>query len=185
MIRFILALAGGAALLTSFAAAAPPTPAPRTPAPHTPAPRSPAPRSHSLGPPAAPPSAPASFDLGVWTVHASSIDANFKSGDFSTPAKVVMTRVGGDVIGGSRQRQLQEASALSQRARRHARLAGHRHQQPGGRRSIRAVKSFDADRRSRHRSTARQKSTRRSATCITCRRTPSSTLERHAQRRDA
>jgi lipopolysaccharide assembly outer membrane protein LptD (OstA) len=97
MIRFILALAGGAALLTSFAAAAPPTPAPRTPAPHTPAPRSPAPRSHSLGPPAAPPNAPASFDLGVWTVHASSIDANFKSGDFSTPAKVVMTRVGGDV----------------------------------------------------------------------------------------
>ncbi len=39
----------------------------------------------------------ASFNLGVWTVHASSIDANFKSGDFSTPARVVMTRVGGDV----------------------------------------------------------------------------------------
>jgi lipopolysaccharide assembly outer membrane protein LptD (OstA) len=30
-------------------------------------------------------------------VHASSLDANFKSGDFSTPAKVVMTRTGGDV----------------------------------------------------------------------------------------
>lgn len=40
---------------------------------------------------------PASFDLGVWTVHASSLDANFKNGDFSTPAKVVMTRTGGDV----------------------------------------------------------------------------------------
>jgi len=43
------------------------------------------------------PSSAASFDLGVWTVHASSLDANFKSGDFSTPAKVVMTRAGGDV----------------------------------------------------------------------------------------
>jgi lipopolysaccharide assembly outer membrane protein LptD (OstA) len=30
-------------------------------------------------------------------VHASSLDANFKSGDFSTPNKVVMTRTGGDV----------------------------------------------------------------------------------------
>lgn len=39
----------------------------------------------------------AAFDLGVWTVHASSIDANFKTGEFSTPDKVVMTRVGGDV----------------------------------------------------------------------------------------
>jgi lipopolysaccharide assembly outer membrane protein LptD (OstA) len=43
------------------------------------------------------PGAPAAFDLGVWTVHANSLDANFKTGDFSTPAKVVMTRVGGDV----------------------------------------------------------------------------------------
>jgi lipopolysaccharide assembly outer membrane protein LptD (OstA) len=39
----------------------------------------------------------ASFDLGVWTVHASSVDANFKNGDFSTPAQIVMTRDGGDV----------------------------------------------------------------------------------------
>jgi lipopolysaccharide assembly outer membrane protein LptD (OstA) len=37
------------------------------------------------------------FDVGVWTVHASSLDANFKNGDFSTPAKIVMTRVGGDI----------------------------------------------------------------------------------------
>jgi lipopolysaccharide assembly outer membrane protein LptD (OstA) len=35
--------------------------------------------------------------MGVWTVHASSLDANFKNGDFSTPNKVVMTRTGGDV----------------------------------------------------------------------------------------
>ena len=35
--------------------------------------------------------------MGVWTVHASSLDANFKNGDFSTPNKVVMTRAGGDV----------------------------------------------------------------------------------------
>jgi lipopolysaccharide assembly outer membrane protein LptD (OstA) len=44
-----------------------------------------------------PNAAPASFDLGVWTVHASSLDANFKNGDFSTPNKIVMTRAGGDV----------------------------------------------------------------------------------------
>lgn len=43
------------------------------------------------------PNAPAAFDLGVWTVHASSLDANFKTGDFSTPNKIVMTRTGGDV----------------------------------------------------------------------------------------
>ena len=53
------------------------------------------PRSPNASP--SPGSAPAAFDLGVWTVHASSLDANFKTGDFSTPAKVVMTRVGGDV----------------------------------------------------------------------------------------
>jgi lipopolysaccharide assembly outer membrane protein LptD (OstA) len=61
-----------------------------SPSPPPGSPRSPN-ASHSPG------SAPAAFDLGVWTVHASSLDANFKTGDFSTPAKVVMTRVGGDV----------------------------------------------------------------------------------------
>ena len=30
-------------------------------------------------------------------MHASSLDANFKNGDFSTPHKIVMTRIGGDV----------------------------------------------------------------------------------------
>jgi len=56
------------------------------------------PPAHLPAPPAAPnPGAGAKFDLGVWTVHASSVDANFKTGDFSTKAKVVMTRQGGDV----------------------------------------------------------------------------------------
>ncbi|HVR47639.1 MAG TPA: LptA/OstA family protein [Candidatus Binatia bacterium] len=97
MIRFTSALAGALALVTPLALAAPPrSPAPqRSPA----AQRSPGARARSPVPSAAasPPGGQASFDLGVWTVHASSIDANFKSGDFSTPAKIVMTRVGGDV----------------------------------------------------------------------------------------
>jgi len=33
----------------------------------------------------------------VWTVHASLLDVNFKTGDFSTPDKVTMTRGGGDI----------------------------------------------------------------------------------------
>ena len=87
MIRFSSALAGALALATPFVNAAPsasphPQPAARTPSPSA------SPSSSA---------APASFDLGVWTVHASSLDANFKSGDFSTPDKVVMTRSGGDV----------------------------------------------------------------------------------------
>lgn len=87
MTRFSSVLAGALALATPFANAAPsasprPQPVARTPSP-------------SASPSAS--AAPASFDLGVWTVHASSLDANFKSGDFSTPDKVVMTRSGGDV----------------------------------------------------------------------------------------
>jgi lipopolysaccharide assembly outer membrane protein LptD (OstA) len=98
MIRSLLALAGAVALLTPFANAAP-TP---TLTPHAPASlRSPIPQAsaHTPSPNAnpSPSAAPASFDLGVWTVHASSLDANFKSGAFSTPDKVVMTRSGGDV----------------------------------------------------------------------------------------
>jgi lipopolysaccharide assembly outer membrane protein LptD (OstA) len=90
MIRFTFTLVVAIALLTPFASAASPSPSPR---PRTPA-RSPsgAPKPNASASPAA-----ASFDLGVWTVHAKSIDANFKNGDFSTPAKVVMTRTGGDV----------------------------------------------------------------------------------------
>lgn len=46
--------------------------------------------------------APASgtqFQVGVWTVHMTSVDVNFKSGDFSTPNKVTMNREGGDITG--------------------------------------------------------------------------------------
>jgi lipopolysaccharide assembly outer membrane protein LptD (OstA) len=83
------------ALLTPLASAAPPA----TPPPGAPraAPSPSARASSSLAPNAVPSVAPASFDVGVWTVHANSLDANFKNGDFSTPAKVVMTRTGGDV----------------------------------------------------------------------------------------
>lgn len=91
MIRSISALAGVLALATAFASAAPTLPpasrgAVKQPPPHLPAPAA-APK----------PGAGAKFDVGVWTVHASSVDANFKTGDFSTKAKVVMTREGGDV----------------------------------------------------------------------------------------
>ncbi len=87
MTRSIFTLAGVIALVTSFAHAAP------SASPH------PQPTLRAPSPVASPSSsaAPASFDLGVWTVHASSLDANFKSGDFNTPDKVVMTRSGGDV----------------------------------------------------------------------------------------
>jgi lipopolysaccharide assembly outer membrane protein LptD (OstA) len=37
------------------------------------------------------------MEFGVWTVHATQVDANIKSGDFSTKQKVLMTRAGGDV----------------------------------------------------------------------------------------
>jgi lipopolysaccharide assembly outer membrane protein LptD (OstA) len=88
MIRSLFALTAVVALVTPFASAAPT----RTPRPQP---------SGRVAPPPNPgvpgANAPASFDLGVWTVHASSLDANFKSGDFSTPNKVVMTRNGGDV----------------------------------------------------------------------------------------
>jgi lipopolysaccharide assembly outer membrane protein LptD (OstA) len=88
MIRTILALAGVVAVATPSAVAAPP----RSPQPK------PKPAAHASGSPKAAASpGQASFDLGVWTVHASSLDANFKNGDFSTPNKVVMTREGGDV----------------------------------------------------------------------------------------
>ncbi len=49
------------------------------------------------------PSSPAStgggsYKIGVWTVMTSPLDANFKSGDFSAPKKVHMTREGGDIV---------------------------------------------------------------------------------------
>jgi lipopolysaccharide assembly outer membrane protein LptD (OstA) len=98
MIRLIATLAGTLALVTAFAQAAPPRSTPQpTPSRSAPQATSSRPRSSNSPSVASPGASAASFDLGVWTVHASSIDANFKSGDFSTPAKILMTRVGGDV----------------------------------------------------------------------------------------
>jgi lipopolysaccharide assembly outer membrane protein LptD (OstA) len=89
MTRSMFAILAAVALATPFAdAAVTQSPRPR-PSARTPSPSPAASASSSA--------APASFDLGVWTVHASSLDANFKSGDFSTPNKVIMTREGGDV----------------------------------------------------------------------------------------
>lgn len=39
------------------------------------------------------------FSVGVWTVHMTSVDVNFKTGDFSTPNQVTMNREGGDITG--------------------------------------------------------------------------------------
>ncbi|HEU5479910.1 MAG TPA: hypothetical protein VFU90_08770, partial [Candidatus Tumulicola sp.] len=89
MIRSTWALAAALALATAFAQAAPTVLPPAKPPVHLPPPPPvPSPAAGGGG---------ARFDLGVWTVHASAVDANFKTGDFSTPAKVVMTREGGDV----------------------------------------------------------------------------------------
>ncbi|MBV8725063.1 MAG: hypothetical protein JO078_08890 [Candidatus Eremiobacteraeota bacterium] len=95
MLRLAFALAGTVALAIPSLAPA----SPRQAAPAQAAPKSTAGKPASPKPAAAASSAGSqtSFNLGVWTVHASSIDANFKSGDFSTPSKLVMTRVGGDV----------------------------------------------------------------------------------------
>ena len=88
MIRSIWVFIAVAALAVAPSMAASPSP-PRATA-------RPKPASSSRVPAVTSPQG-AAFDLGVWTVHASSVDANFKTGDFSTPAKVVMTRNGGDV----------------------------------------------------------------------------------------
>jgi lipopolysaccharide assembly outer membrane protein LptD (OstA) len=48
-------------------------------------------------PPPVPPSFADSFAVGVWTVHTQSLDFNERSGDFSVPNKLEMTRQGGDV----------------------------------------------------------------------------------------
>jgi lipopolysaccharide assembly outer membrane protein LptD (OstA) len=39
------------------------------------------------------------FTVGVWTVHMTSVDVNFKNGDFSTPNRITMNREGGDITG--------------------------------------------------------------------------------------
>jgi lipopolysaccharide assembly outer membrane protein LptD (OstA) len=100
MIRSISAFALILAVLEATLAASPP-PAPQA-RPSAQTRTTPQPRASGRGRPSpgagAPPNGAATqFDLGVWTVHANSLDANFKTGDFSTPSKVVMTRTGGDV----------------------------------------------------------------------------------------
>jgi len=105
MIRTIPALFAAVALLAPSAApSASPSPAPPSRVPHgrTAPSASRSPSADVTLPPASPgasssPGAGTTFELGVWTIHASAIDANFKTGSFSTPNKVVMTRVGGDV----------------------------------------------------------------------------------------
>lgn len=93
MIRSLLAIALSLAFLA-------PTPRPRavaTPG-QAPAPVSPPP-ANAPAPSPSPPAAgeQATMEFGVWTVHASSVDANIKTGDFKTNQKVLMTRAGGDV----------------------------------------------------------------------------------------
>ncbi len=39
------------------------------------------------------------FNVGIWTVKMTSVDVNFKTGDFATPNQVTMTREGGDITG--------------------------------------------------------------------------------------
>lgn len=68
----------------------------------TPAPKATA--RASASPTAAPSaSAPAAqgtdFKVGVWDVHMTQVDVNMKSGIFSTPDKILMTREGGDITG--------------------------------------------------------------------------------------
>ncbi len=53
--------------------------------------------SPSPRPSPSPSAGPDAFKVGVWTVHASLLDVNFKSGDFSTPQQLTMTRGGGDI----------------------------------------------------------------------------------------
>ncbi len=48
-------------------------------------------------PPPVPGALHTSFAVGIWTVHTASLDFNEKTGNFSAPSKVLMTRVGGDV----------------------------------------------------------------------------------------
>jgi lipopolysaccharide assembly outer membrane protein LptD (OstA) len=57
---------------------------------------SPAPSPSAVTSPSKSPG-PDSFAVGVWTVRASLLDVNFKTGDFSTPNQVTMNRGGGDI----------------------------------------------------------------------------------------
>ena len=78
--------------LAAFVAAthAPPTPRAGTPPPRVPV-------SSAAGQPPQGPDQGAAFNIGVWTVKTSTVDSNFKTGEFTAPSKVTMTREGGDV----------------------------------------------------------------------------------------
>ncbi|MGD0967873.1 MAG: LPS export ABC transporter periplasmic protein LptC [Candidatus Aquilonibacter sp.] len=82
MKRFVIALMVAGALIAA-------TPSPK-----------PSPSSSAIPSPSASPSASSNTtvsQVGVWTVRASLLDTNFKTGDFSTPQQLTMTREGGDI----------------------------------------------------------------------------------------
>ena len=87
------------AVCGTLAAAAPKPPSPAAAQPHASPKASASPSALPSGLPASPGANGASFKVGVWTVHASLVDMNWKSGDFSTPNKIVMLRNGGDITG--------------------------------------------------------------------------------------
>lgn len=92
MIRSLLAVILTLAVLA-------PTPRPRvvaTPG-QGPVPVSPPPATEPSTQPPEAGGGGAAMEFGVWTVHATSVDANIKSGNFTTNQKVLMTRAGGDV----------------------------------------------------------------------------------------
>jgi len=64
----------------------------------TPSPR-PAISPAGVTPKVLPSTGPDTFQVGVWTVHMSSVDLNWKTGDFSTPTRVTMTQGSGDITG--------------------------------------------------------------------------------------
>jgi hypothetical protein len=99
MIRSLISLVVAAVVITPKPSVAPSLPPLRLPLASPGASASPSAASPALPSPAASskPSTGASFDVGVWTVHMDSVDTDFKTGSFSTPKKIVMTRNGGDV----------------------------------------------------------------------------------------
>ncbi|MGR4065060.1 MAG: LPS export ABC transporter periplasmic protein LptC [Vulcanimicrobiaceae bacterium] len=79
-------------VLATLIAASPPPAAPSHAA---------SPSAHASGSPSSlvppGPNRGAAFNIGVWTVKTSTVDSNFKTGEFSAPSAVTMTREGGDV----------------------------------------------------------------------------------------
>jgi lipopolysaccharide assembly outer membrane protein LptD (OstA) len=53
--------------------------------------------SPSARPSALPTNASGAYQVGVWTIHASPVDLNFHTGDFSTPSHITATQGGGDI----------------------------------------------------------------------------------------